>query len=65
LQQDPKQQLRRGLAGLPAPRNDFEILVPEDVGEDMEEAADRHLYIEDQADLDSRSDAERRAICEY
>lgn len=59
--QDPRDQLRRGLAGLPQPRNDFEILVPEDMNEDGDDAGDRHQYIEDQADLDDQSEAERRA----
>lgn len=63
-QQDPREQLRRGLAGLPQPRNDFEILVPEDMNEENDEAGDQHRYIEDQADLDDRSEAEQRARME-
>ncbi|WAR09348.1 CDC5L-like protein [Mya arenaria] len=63
-QQDPRDQLRRGLAGLPTPKNDFEILVPEDMNEDGDEAGDQHRYIEDQADIDNRSEADRRARLE-
>lgn len=61
MQQDPREQLRRGLAGLPTPKNDFEIVVPEDMTEEGEGVEDQHQYIEDQADLDNRSEAERRA----
>ncbi|XP_052808929.1 cell division cycle 5-like protein isoform X2 [Mya arenaria] len=64
FEQDPRDQLRRGLAGLPTPKNDFEILVPEDMNEDGDEAGDQHRYIEDQADIDNRSEADRRARLE-
>ena len=55
-----RNHLKRGLAGLPAPRNDFEIVVPEDMNENMEEMAEHH-YIEDQADLDDQAEADRLA----
>ena len=55
-----RSHLKRGLAGLPTPKNDFEIVVPEDMNENMEEV-DTHQYIEDQADLDDRAEADRLA----
>ena len=55
-----RNHLKRGLAGLPAPRNDFEIVVPEDMNENMEEMVEHH-YIQDQADLDDQAEADRRA----
>ena len=55
-----RNHLKRGLAGLPAPKNDFEIVVPEDMNDNVEEMPEQH-YIEDQADLDDRSEADRLA----
>ena len=60
-----KDQLKRGLAGLPTPKNDFEILVPEDMTENGDEAGDQYQYIEDQAELDERADADRRARSKF
>lgn len=62
-QADMRIHLKRGLAGLPAPKNDFEIVVPEDMNDNMEEMPEQH-YIEDQADLDDRSEADRLARVE-
>ncbi|XP_046392890.1 cell division cycle 5-like protein [Ischnura elegans] len=58
-----KEQLRQGLSALPTPRNDYEIVVPEEeeegaAGMDMEEMASNE---EDQADVDARREAEERA----
>ena len=55
-----RSHLKRGLAGLPTPKNDFEIVVPEDMNENVEDI-DPHQYIEDQADLDDRAEADRQA----
>ena len=55
-----RNHLKRGLAGLPAPRNDFEIVVPEDMAENMDEMVEHH-YIQDQADLDDQAEADRQA----
>lgn len=62
-QADMRNHLKRGLAGLPAPKNDFEIVVPEDMNDNLEEMPEQH-YIEDQADLDDRSEADRLARVE-
>lgn len=61
---DMRDQLRQGLARLPTPKNDFEILVPEDMVEGGEDAGDRHMFIEDQAELDDRAEADRLARLE-
>lgn len=59
-----KEQLKRGLNTLPAPKNDYEIVVPE---EEMDEASGAvpdgevpgtFLSVEDQADVDARIEAE-------
>lgn len=54
-----KEQLRTGLSLLPAPKNDYEIVVPED--EAIEPAQPDSAAIEDQADIDARYLAEQRA----
>ncbi|KAK0064476.1 cell division cycle 5-like protein [Biomphalaria pfeifferi] len=52
-------QLRRGLAGLPAPKNDYEIVVPEDEqGQEGDSQGGRRV-VEDQADLDERAEWEK------
>uniref|UniRef100_A0A0B6ZFC9 Uncharacterized protein n=1 Tax=Arion vulgaris TaxID=1028688 RepID=A0A0B6ZFC9_9EUPU len=56
FQPDHIDQLRKGLAGLPIPRNDYEIVVPEDEqGADGDVRGTRRS-VEDQADLDDRAD---------
>ena len=50
-------QLRAGLGTLPAPKNNFEIVVPEDEegGMDLEEGSEvDSAYIEDTAEVDER-----------
>lgn len=56
-----KDQLRQGLASLPKPKNDYEIVVPEDMDQGTEDNAEQDMYVEDQADLDDRSEADRLA----
>merc|ERR1719273_2546702 len=46
--------LKMGLASLPAPKNDYEIVVPEDGDNNVEMADDANTYIEDQSDVDNR-----------
>ena len=66
MQRAMKEQLKRGLSTLPAPKNDYEIVVPE---EEMEtdagalgegEIPGTYVSIEDQADIDARIEAERK-----
>ncbi|KAL8617339.1 CDC5 cell division cycle 5-like protein [Nucella lapillus] len=63
FQREMKEQLKMGLAALPTPKNDYEIVVPEDEQTQVEaEAADGagggRRAVVDQADLDSRKEAE-------
>lgn len=60
-QTEMKDQLRQGLASLPKPKNDYEIVVPEDMDQGTEDNAEQEMYVEDQADLDDRSEADRLA----
>lgn len=61
-QKQLKSSLKEGLATLPTPRNDYEIVVPDQANEDeaMETETDKQL-IEDQADVDARIVAEQEA----
>lgn len=53
-QKQQKSSLREGLASLPTPRNDYEIVVPENEDEN-EETMDVEITVEDQADIDAKS----------
>ena len=65
MQRTLKEQLKRGLSTLPAPKNDYEIVVPEEemdsesgtLGEG--EITGTYISVEDQADIDARIEAER------
>ena len=57
-QREQKNLLKRGLASLPTPRNDYEIVVPEQEAADKEEPTTRSDYVEDQAELDAQQEAE-------
>ena len=46
--------LKMGLSALPAPRNDYEIVVPEDNDDNVEMVDDANTFIEDQSDVDQR-----------
>lgn len=46
--------LKLGLSSLPAPRNDYEIVVPEDGEDNVEMADDANTFIEDQGEVDER-----------
>lgn len=59
-QKQLKGSLRDGLASLPAPRNDYEIVVPEDEDGNVE-MTDVSAVVEDQADVDARFVAEEKA----
>ncbi|XP_069680560.1 cell division cycle 5-like protein [Periplaneta americana] len=59
-QRQLKEQLRSGLNSLPAPRNDYEIVVPESE-EEMETPVEPGNSIEDQADVDARYIADLKA----
>lgn len=59
-QKQMKTTLREGLAALPAPRNDYEIVVPEQ-DDGATEQMDVSDVVEDQADIDARHLAEENA----
>lgn len=59
-QEELKAQLRAGLASLPNPSNDFEIVLPETAEEEVEEATDES-FVEDAADIDARRMAMKAA----
>lgn len=48
-----KSQLLAGLSSLPAPKNDYEIVVPEDALEEENETVS-NMIVEDQADVEAR-----------
>lgn len=59
-QKQVKDALRDKLATLPAPRNDYEIVVPDDEAEgDAQDSS--HTFVEDQTDVDARIIAEGKA----
>lgn len=58
-QKQLKQSLKDSLASLPTPRNDYEIVVPEQDSE-MLEQTETEPIIEDQADVDARKIAARK-----
>ena len=55
-------QLRAGLSSLPAPKNDFEIVVPDDGGSmEMEEGSEVDPgYVEDASEVDEKKARERK-----
>lgn len=65
LQKQMKEQLRAGLSTLPTPRNDYEIVVPEN--ETKEDGTDDQTdeVVEDQADIDARRQQEILEQSEY
>lgn len=52
-----KEQLKAGLSTLPQPKNDFEIVVPEDHPEEEESEVQKD-FVEDQSDVEMRSTEE-------
>lgn len=60
LQKEFKDTFKRGLASLPVPKNDFEIVMPEPEEEATEDDTES-IFIPDQADLDNRREAQLKA----
>lgn len=58
FQKQMKSSLREGLMSLPTPKNDFEIVVPDEEPEQEVESAE--MSIEDQADVDAQTKAAER-----
>lgn len=60
-QKQVKSSLREGLASLPTPKNDYEIVVPENEDQEMDQNNEKGDVVEDQADVDARHVAEAKA----
>ncbi|XP_030054620.1 cell division cycle 5-like protein [Microcaecilia unicolor] len=56
-----REHLRLGLLGLPAPKNDFEIVLPENAERELEDHETDESFVEDAADIESRKQAIREA----
>ncbi|KAI1294832.1 Cell division cycle 5-like protein [Halotydeus destructor] len=61
---ETKDQLKRALTSLPAPKNEYEIVVNDDTEKEEEGANEPILSAEDQADLDAKLAAEEVARLE-
>ena len=55
-----KDALKHGLASLPAPRNDYEIVVP-DAESQMDHSGMEEDFVPDQADIEALREAELKA----
>ena len=53
-QREMKETLKMGLSSLPQPKNDFEIVIPEAMGEEAIED-EGQSWVEDQADIDNQT----------
>lgn len=53
-QRESLQQLRQGLLSLPVPKNDFEIVLPENAEKELEETEAETGFTEDSADIEAR-----------
>uniref|UniRef100_A0A3B5MBW1 Cell division cycle 5-like protein n=1 Tax=Xiphophorus couchianus TaxID=32473 RepID=A0A3B5MBW1_9TELE len=60
-QKESLQQLRQGLMSLPVPKNDFEIVLPENAEKELEETEMESGFVEDSADIEARKQAQRDA----
>lgn len=64
FQKQTKQHLLKALSTLPTPKNDYEIVVPED-DPTLSETMSQESFIEDQADKDSAKEQERNEKCKF
>lgn len=53
-QRESREQLKLGLLSLPLPKNDFEIVLPENAEREMEEPEVDESFVEDAADIELR-----------
>merc|ERR1712223_426395 len=58
-QREMRETLKMGLSSLPVPKNDFEIVIPEAMGEEALED-EGQSWVEDQADIDNQTAEEFR-----
>uniref|UniRef100_A0A8C8HW52 Cell division cycle 5-like protein n=1 Tax=Oncorhynchus tshawytscha TaxID=74940 RepID=A0A8C8HW52_ONCTS len=61
LQRESREQLKLGLMSLPVPKNDFEIVLPENAETQLEEMETETGYIEDASEIELRRQAVRDA----
>uniref|UniRef100_A0A672TE61 Cell division cycle 5-like protein n=1 Tax=Sinocyclocheilus grahami TaxID=75366 RepID=A0A672TE61_SINGR len=61
VRNESREQLRLGLMSLPVPRNDFEIVLPENAEKELEEAEVDESFVEDAAEIELRKHAAREA----
>lgn len=59
FQKETKQHLLKALSSLPAPRNDYEIVVPEDDPSLAETTVQDSDHVEDQSEIDAQKEQER------
>lgn len=60
-ERESREHLRLGLMALPAPKNDFEIVLPENAEKELEEHEVDETFVEDTADIDARKQV---GVCE-
>lgn len=53
-QKESLQQLKQGLMSLPLPKNDFEIVLPENAEKELEETEVETNFVEDSSDIEAR-----------
>uniref|UniRef100_A0A671M1C5 Cell division cycle 5-like protein n=1 Tax=Sinocyclocheilus anshuiensis TaxID=1608454 RepID=A0A671M1C5_9TELE len=61
VRNESREQLRLGLMSLPVPKNDFEIVLPENAEKELEEAEVDESFVEDAAEIELRKHAAREA----
>ncbi|KAM9316916.1 cell division cycle 5-like protein [Gastrophryne carolinensis] len=61
LERESREQLRLGLMSLPTPKNDFEIVLPENAEKELEDRDNEESFIEDAADVEAHKQALRDA----
>ncbi|XP_040283214.1 cell division cycle 5-like protein [Bufo bufo] len=61
LERESREQLRLGLMSLPTPKNDFEIVLPENAERELEERDQEDSFIEDASDVEALKQAARDA----
>ncbi|XP_007569984.1 cell division cycle 5-like protein [Poecilia formosa] len=61
VQKESLQQLRQALMSLPVPKNDFEIVLPENAEKELEETEMESGFVEDSADIEALKQAQRDA----
>lgn len=68
FQREYLNELKKGLSKLPAPKNDYELILPDDErdeekNEEMESESGQHLEVMDQADIEVQIKQAMKAKC--